>query len=192
MQSFYLPDNEDDDDHISIKCLPSELIEDAADDFVEEPQPQNNYDQIEEIFNQTINFQIKQWEQQPINVKETQTINTFKSKFDASVKALWDNTNLTDEMGSLSLFNFQAVPEPVPVVTEPLANKYYCLKIIDYDCNNNQGGSNEKFIKSGTNLQLSIWSENEDSEPQSLTNPNEVRKNRFIKKGRTELHNYLF
>ena len=174
MQSFYLPDNEFEDDHISIKCLPAELIQDDGNDFTEESFPQHNYNQIEEIFNQTINFEIKQWEQQPVNMMEAQSINTLKSKFDDNIKALWDNNNLTDEMGSLSLINFQAVPEPKSVVTEQLPNKYYCLKIIDYDCNNNMAMGNEKFIKSGTNLQLSIWSENEDSEPQSLTNPNEV------------------
>lgn len=165
------------DEAIIIKCLPTELIDDPPvplSYLVEQPADDN----LEDIFKKTVNYQISQWEsdldeaiamtddiyQQPVNIKEAQTINLFKSKFDDNVKALWDNEPqhgqpsndlLSQEMNSLSLFNWQQNND-----------KYYYLNVINLDqvpahsrsTSNNSTG--EKYIKSGTNLQTSIWSDN--------------------------------
>lgn len=182
------------EENIVIKCLPVELIEDSSLSFVVEKS-----DDIDDIFNKRANYQFEEWEEtldeasnhheyeRPINIKEVQTLNLFKSKFDENVKALWDNNIinpvpipavdlaknsnndcLSQEMNSLSLFNWNNYHKPFQCKNEN--DKFYYLNVIDFDKNNNAGTSRStsnnsiaesKFIKSGTNLQQSIWSDNE-------------------------------
>lgn len=146
----------------------------------------------------------------PSTMNEAQSISFLKSKFDANVKALWNDDPLTkpsthksfddgnaslvssfaSEMNSLSLFNFSGHQPRSTEVVAPCNLQMYSnsssadfMHISDYDCNNNGGRGGgaifkshstispraEKFIKSGTNLQASIWSDGEFMcEPESL------------------------
>lgn len=149
--------------------------------------------------------------------KEAQSISSLKSKFDANVKALWNDvddpltkplthksfddgtaslvSSFASENNSLSLFNFNGHQPLQSEVIAPCTNLQLFdnssadfLSVADFDCNNNNNAMNgglsrgaaftslsvvspgaEKFIKSGTNLQTSIWSDGEfASEPESL------------------------
>lgn len=139
-------------------------------------------------------------------LKEAQSISSLKSKFDANVKALWNDdpltkplthksfddgnaslvSSFTSEKNSLGLFNFNGHQPRSMEVNAPCTNlQMYSnsssvdfMNISDYDCNNNGRSAvfkstispgSEKFIKSGTNLQTSIWSDGEFTcEPESL------------------------
>ena len=137
-------------------------------------------------------------------LKEAQTISSLKSKFDANVKALWNDVDDTlakplthksfedsnaslvssfaSENNSLSLFNFSGRQPHQTEVIAPCTNLQFYnnadfMSIADFDNTRNSGrgaGFNshhssastispgaEKFIKSGTNLQSSIWSDGE-------------------------------
>lgn len=152
--------------------------------------------------------------------KEAQSISSLKSKFDANVKALWNDvddpltkpltyksfdddgnaslvSSFASEKNSLGLFNFNGhQPHQMEVIAPSTNLQLYrqnnsstdFMNISDFDCNNNNGGRGavyknnhltssstiispgvEKFIKSGTNLQTSIWSDGEFAcEPESL------------------------
>lgn len=146
------------------------------------------------------------------SLKETQSISSLKSKFDANVKALWNDVDDTlthksfedsnaslvssfaSEKNSLSLFNFSGHQPHQTEVIAPSTNRQFYnnadfMNISDFDCNNSNARNSgrgavfnshhsststispgaEKFIKSGTNLQSSIWSDGEFScEPESL------------------------
>ena len=149
--------------------------------------------------------------------KEAQSISSLKSKFDANVKALWNDvddpftkplthknfddgnaslvSSFASEKNSLSLFNFNGGHQPLTsmeVIAPPCTNlQMYSssdfMNVVDFDYTNNSGrgavykshhssstvspGFGDKFIKSGTNLQSSIWSEGDFScEPESLIN----------------------
>lgn len=147
-------------------------------------------------------------------MKEAQSISSLKSKFDANVKALWNDvddpltkpsthksfddgnaslvSSFASENNSLSLFNFNGHQPLQTEVVAPCTNLQLFgnssadfLSVADFDCNNNNNNNSvftshhssssivspgaEKFIKSGTNLQTSIWSDGEfASEPESL------------------------
>lgn len=154
-------------------------------------------------------------------LKEAQSISSLKSKFDANVKALWNDvddpltkplthknfddgnaslvSSFASENNSLSLFNFNGHQPLQTEVIVPCTNLHLFgnssadfLSVADFDCNNNNNNAiksgrgavftshhhpsstavspgTEKFIKSGTNLQTSIWSEGEfAAEPESL------------------------
>lgn len=193
--------NINEEENVVIKCLPVELIEDPSLSFVVEKA-----DDIDDIFNKRTNYQFEEWEEGldeaanhheyegPINIKDSQTINLFKSKFDDNVKALWDsdiinpvptpvadistsfdannnrqnNDYLSEEMNSLSLFHWNNnFNKPLQFKNE---NDKLYLNVVEFDKNNNGGISrstsnnsinDNKFIKSGFNLQQSIWSDNE-------------------------------
>jgi hypothetical protein len=130
----------DDDDDMMLKFLPNRLME-------EDPIGDKIY----------------------VKAKEAQSISSLQSKFDENVKALWNDVDDPShdgesEKNSLSLFNFNGHPphqHHVEVVAPPqefdrgVSHHFY------------QPGSAvispgaEKFIKSGTNLQMSIWSDGE-------------------------------
>lgn len=156
-----------------------------------------------------------------IKLKEAQSISSLKSKFDANVKALWNDvddpltkpltyktfdddgnaslvSSFASENNSLGLFNFNGHQPHMMEVNAPCTNlQMYSnssstdfMNMSDFDCNNNtaiNGGRGavyknhhlsssstispgaERFIKSGTNLQTSIWSDGEFTcEPESL------------------------
>lgn len=212
----FTPDEED--DTMLMKCLPQKLIDETlADD-----QYENNVAAAAAIGGM-----------KAMNIKEAQSINSFKLKFDENIKALWgdvddgadpqpsllmpltykmrgeDNASLASsfpvEKNPSSLFNFDGqrhlMEVNVPAATTN-EHQYYggggnvnstnFAKILDYDCNNNNNIQNgnwgaiysnqhnqyqsavspatEKFIKSGTNLQTSIWSNSSEfaNEPESL------------------------
>lgn len=163
-------------------------------------------------------------------MKEAQSISSLKSKFDANVKALWNDvddplskpltyksfdddgnaslgSSFASEKNSLSLFNFDGhQPRNTIEVIAPCTNlQMYSssnnnfMSISNFDCNNNpsNGGRGavfksrslssaispgaEKFIKSGTNLQASIWSDGEFAcEPESLIYKDVSRKKIFF------------
>lgn len=143
-------------------------------------------------------------------LKEAQSISSLESKFDANVKALWNDvddsfnkpstlksfeesnaslvSSFSSEKNSLSLFNFSG-QQPHQVIAPCNNLQLYSnadfTNITDFDCNNNSGRGAvfnshhssastispgaEKFIKSGTNLQSSIWSDGEfNCESESL------------------------
>lgn len=127
-----------------------------------------------------------------VKAKEAQSISSLKSKFDENVKALWNDvddpstyksfddggsnaslvSSFASEKNSLSLFNFNGHQHHLEVNAP-------CTNVLDdhgvrgaMNQHFYQTGSgvmspsaNEKFIKSGTNLTTSIWS---DGEPDTL------------------------
>lgn len=148
----------------------------------------------------------------PMKMNEAQSISSLKSKFDANVKALWNDdpltkpsthksfddgnaslvSSFTSEKNSLGFFNFNG-HQPREVIAPCTNLQMYSnsssadfMNMSDYDCNNNSSGRGtvfkthlassstvspgaERFIKSGTNLQTSIWSDGEFTcEPESL------------------------
>lgn len=140
-----------------------------------------------------------------LKLKEAQSISSLKSKFDANVKALWNDvddpltkplshksfddgnaclvSSFASENNSLGLFNFNGhQPQEVVAPSTNLQAFASDFPSVDYDYNNNGSFSRshlsmstvgspgaEKFIRSGTNLQTSIWSEGEFAcEPESL------------------------
>lgn len=155
-----------------------------------------------------------------LKLKEAQSISSLKSKFDANVKALWNDvddpltkplshksfddgnaclvSSFTSENNSLGLFNFNG-HQPHEVVAPSTNLQVYAsdFSSIDYDYNNNGAFSRshlsmstvgspgaEKFIRSGTNLQTSIWSDGEFAcEPESL-----ISKDVSIRKYHTNIH----
>ncbi|CAO1392428.1 unnamed protein product [Diamesa serratosioi] len=159
---------DDEEDNILIKCLPMKLIDihQLADD-------DDNYD--DDIV-------------KPINIKEAQSISSLKSKFDQNVKALWgDNgaqnnqetsslaSSFAGDTNSLSLFNFNSEYEQHK--TQVIVPSQHDFTFKNVDVNNNiskisaltPSSIESKFIKSGTNLLMSIWSENAlITEPESL------------------------
>lgn len=132
---------------------------------------------------------------------EAQSISSLKSKFDANVKALWNDiddsltkplsqksfgfgdnptfrTSYVSEKKSFSLFNFNGFKPESDENTADAALQMYDSFSTDFDYNNNKlnchgamnkslpstatsPGAEEKFIRSGTNLQASIWSNDE-------------------------------
>jgi hypothetical protein len=146
------------------------------------------------------------------NSNEAQSISSLKSKFDANVKALWNDvdhpltkplsnksfendtslaSSFTSEKNSLNLFNFNGYqPQPEAIGSCSSLQMYSksntdFMNIADFKTDNNLStcrtavyknhpsstspGAAEKFIKSGTNLQSSIWSEGEFAlEPECL------------------------
>jgi hypothetical protein len=156
----------DDDDAMLMKFLPTKLMDDDGGEMLK---------------------------------KEMQSISSLKSKFDANVKALWNDvddpltkpltyksfddddggnaslvSSFSSEKNSLGLFNFNG--------HRPTAMMEVIAPMYTLDCNNNNNSSKafkvnhyspssstispgslaaEKFIKSGTNLQSSIWSDGE-------------------------------
>lgn len=201
--------NEDEEDVMLMKCLPTKLISDES--LVDDP------------LNAKVN--------KPSNIKETLSISSLKSKFDENVKAIWGDavdggggydtlkpltykhfedegsaslaSSFTSEKNSLSLFNFNEQTHHFAEFNAPCTENYQqqqqqIYKNIDYDCNNNYpmafyGGrgaisksssftasprqlyssdqmTKSDFIKSGTNLQTSIWSDSGDftSDAESL------------------------
>lgn len=197
--------NEDEDDVMLMKCLPTKLM-------------------IEESVDDPLNGDVLK---KPFNSKETLSVSSLKSKFDENVKALWSDvdgidalkpltckhlkddgsaslaSSFTSEKNSLSLFNFNEQQTHHFEVNAPCTEIYQqhqLYKSNDYDCNNNNptmvfhGGrgaisknssfnaspkqsypladqmTKSIFIKSGTNLQASIWSDGGDytSDAESL------------------------
>lgn len=154
---------DDEEDNILIKCLPMKLIDESLAD--------DNYN--EDIV-------------KPINIKEAQSISSLKSKFDENVKALWGEngahnqqtsslaSSFAGDLNSLSLFNFNSdYEQQKSQVIVPSQHDF----TKNVDVNNNiskisaltPSNIESKFIKSGTNLLMSIWSENAlVTEPESL------------------------
>lgn len=156
-------DDDDDDDDMMLKFLPTKLMDDDA------------------IGDKIV-----------VKAKEAQSISSLQSKFDANVKALWndvDDPSLThkssfDEVGSsnaslvssfaseknsLGLFNFNGHQPSTHHLHEFVAP----VEQLRYQSSASSVISPtavEKFIKSGTNLQTSIWSDGEftSCEPESL------------------------
>lgn len=155
---------DDEEDNILIKCLPMKLIDESLAD--------DDYD--DDVV-------------KPFNIKEAQSISSLKSKFDENVKALWgDNgaqnqetsslaSSFAGDTNSLSLFNFNSEYEQQKSqVIVPSQHTDFTKTV---DMNNNihksaltpSSSMESKFIKSGTNLLMSIWSENAlVTEPESL------------------------
>lgn len=143
-----------------------------------------------------------------IKVKEAQSISSLKSKFDANVRALWNDvedpltkpvthknydegsaslvSSFASDINSLSLFNFFGHQPQKQEVIAPSANRQMFgrdyLTVGEFDNNgsrnsvyksqhssSNVSPGTEKFIKLGTNVQPSIWSDGEFScEPESF------------------------
>lgn len=141
-----------------------------------------------------------------MNAKEAQSISSLKSKFDANVRALWNDaedpltkplthksydegnaslvSSFASDKNSLSLFNFfghQPHTVVAPIANNQMFGRDY-LRVGEFDNNGSRGAvykshhsssnvspGTEKFIKLGTNVQPSIWSDGEFSyEPESL------------------------
>lgn len=120
-----------------------------------------------------------------LKVKEAQSISSLKSKFDANVKALWNDvddpltkpsthksfdddgnaslvSSFASEKNSLGLFNFGAHQPRAEVDNLQMFGGKPSAMVPS-------PGATERFIKSGTNLQTSIWSDGEfGCEPESL------------------------
>lgn len=135
-----------------------------------------------------------------VKAKEAQSISSLKSKFDANVKALWNDvddpsthksfdeggsnaslvSSFASEKNSLGLFNFNGQQPHHHLhhmeVIAPCTNlQLYANSEFDQGRHQSSASSvisptaAEKFIKSGTNLQASIWSDGEFTyEPESL------------------------
>lgn len=183
----------EEDEAVLMKCLPTKLIDDDA-----SSDDASYFKKIAGCYQKS---------------KEAQSISSLKSKFDANVKALWNDadeplskpmshisfdddgnaslaSSFTSEKNSLSLFNFNGYQPQSEVVAPgnlPLYNNSMdYMRASDFDGNKavNKGDVSkthllsdvspiptEKFIKSGTNLAMSIWSDGEYSvEAESLLN----------------------
>lgn len=142
-----------------------------------------------------------------IKAKEAQSISSLKSKFDANVRALWNDvddpltkplthksydegsaslvSSFASDINSLSLFNFFGHQPHTQEVIAPSATRHMFdrdyLRVGEFDNNGSRGAvsknhsssnvspGSEKFIKLGTNVQPSIWSDGEFScEPENL------------------------
>jgi hypothetical protein len=183
----------DEDEAGLMKCLPMKLIDDTSSDDI------SCFKRISGSYQ---------------NSKEAQSISSLKSKFDADVKALWNDvveplnkplscksfdddaslaSSFTSEKNSLSLFNFNGYQPQSEVVAPSNLSMYNnitdYMRLSDFDGNNNainKGDvpkssllsevspvNTEKFIKSGTNLAISIWSDGEfTGDAESVLNKN--------------------
>lgn len=179
-------DEEEDDVKMLMKFLPMKLMEDEIDGVVApKAREAQSISSLKSKFDDNVKAL---WDDVDDPLTKPLTQKNFDDDGNASLAS-----SFASEQNSFGLFNFCGHQPRSMEVIAPCTNLQMFsstgtefTSLSDYDCNNNGGGGRgaimrsqhssstvspgaEKFIKSGTNLQTSIWSDGEFAcEPESL------------------------